>query len=54
MECLFESLGSNTINTTIGDLIAALTDIAMESGSTEQEGYQITSLALEDILRIGE
>ncbi|MCO6430742.1 MAG: hypothetical protein J5J00_07765 [Deltaproteobacteria bacterium] len=40
-----------TINTTIGELIEAVTEIALEAGKTEQEGYKLASLTLESILR---
>lgn len=39
------------IETTIGDLIEAITDIALEAGNSEAEGYQLASLAIESILR---
>lgn len=38
-----------TIQTTIGDLIEAVTQIALEAGKTEQEGYRLASLTLEKI-----
>ena len=38
------------VETTIGDLIEAITDIALEAGKTEQEGYRLASLTLERIL----
>lgn len=37
------------IQTTIGDLIEAVTQIALEAGKTEQEGYKLASLTLEKI-----
>lgn len=40
-----------TIETTIGDLIEAITQIAMETGKSEEEGYHLASITLEDILR---
>lgn len=39
------------IDTTIGELIEAITEIALEAGKSEQEGYQLASLTLENILR---
>lgn len=42
---------STTIHTTIGDLVEAVTQIALEAGKTEAEGYQLASLTLENILR---
>jgi hypothetical protein len=40
-----------TIQTTVGDLIEAVTEIALEAGKTEQEGYRLASLTLENIFR---
>ena len=42
---------SGKINTTIGDLIEALTQVAIEAGNTEKEGYRLASLALTDLLK---
>ena len=39
------------ITTTIGDLIATISEVALQAGKTEQEGYQLASLALRSILR---
>jgi hypothetical protein len=39
------------IETTIGDLIEAITDIALKAGKTEAEGYELASATLESILR---
>lgn len=39
------------ITTTIGELIEAVTEIALQAGKTEEEGYQLASLTLESILR---
>jgi len=39
------------IETTIGDLIEAITDIALEAGNSEAEGYQLASMTIESILR---
>lgn len=39
------------INTTIGELIEALTQVAIEAGNTEKEGYRLASLALTDLLK---
>ncbi len=38
------------VETTVGDLIEAITDIALEAGKTEDEGYRLASLTLERIL----
>jgi hypothetical protein len=39
------------LETTIGDLIEAVTEIALESGKSELEGYLLASLTIESILR---
>jgi len=44
-----ESLSS--IQTTVGDLIALLSDIAAKNADSEEEGYYLTSLALQDLLQ---
>ena len=38
------------IETTIGELIEAVTSIALESGKSEEEGYQLASITLERLL----
>lgn len=40
-----------TIETTVGDLIEVITEIALEAGKTEKEGYQLASMTIEKILR---
>ena len=40
-----------TIETTIGDLVEAITEIALEAGKSEDEGYELASLTIENILR---
>ena len=44
-------VSSDRIHTTIGELVEAVTQIALEAGKTEEEGYQLASLTLETILR---
>ena len=39
------------ITTTIGELVAAVTEIALQAGKTEKEGYVLASLTIESILR---
>ena len=39
-----------TIHTTIGDLVEAITQIALEAGKTEEEGYRLAALTIESIL----
>lgn len=46
-----EEQGTEKIQTTIGDLVEAVTQIALEAGKTEQEGYKLASATLEMILR---
>jgi hypothetical protein len=42
---------SVTVETTIGDLIEAITEIALQAGKTEDEGYRLASLTIEKVLR---
>ena len=39
------------IKTTVGDLIEALSQIALRAGQSEVEGYALATLAMENILR---
>jgi hypothetical protein len=39
------------VHTTIGDLVEAITEIALEAGRTEKEGYALAAITLEKILR---
>jgi hypothetical protein len=39
------------ISPTIGDLIEAITDIALQAGKTEEEGYRLASFTIEKLLR---
>ena len=45
------SESSEIIHTTIGELVEAVTQIALEAGKTEEEGYRLASLTVENILR---
>ncbi len=38
-----------SIHTTIGELIEALTGIALETGASEKEAYMLASLAIDDL-----
>ena len=38
------------IETTIGELVTTITEIALESGKSEEEGYELASVTLERIL----
>lgn len=40
-----------TVETTIGDLIEAITDVAIKAGRTEDEGYRLASFTIEKLLR---
>lgn len=42
---------SETIHTTVGDLVEAITAVALEAGKTEAEGYQLAAVTIESILR---
>jgi hypothetical protein len=39
------------LETTIGDLIEAITDVALQAGKTEEEGYRLASFTIEKLLR---
>ncbi len=39
------------VETTIGDLVEAVTQIALEAGKTSEEGYRLASLTLSHILQ---
>ena len=38
------------LNTTVGELIEAVTQVALKAVKTEQEGYKLASLAVASIL----
>ncbi|MEN9845945.1 MAG: hypothetical protein RIS36_1092 [Pseudomonadota bacterium] len=42
---------TSTITTTLGELVEAVTDIALQAGKTEAEGYALASLTIEKLLR---
>ena len=42
---------TSTITTTLGELVEAVTDIALQAGKTEAEGYALASLTSEKLLR---
>lgn len=44
------SFDTETIQTTVGDLVEALTSVALEANHTEEECYLLAALALEQIL----
>ena len=46
-----ESGETVTVQTTIGDLIEAITDVAMQAGKTEEECYRLASFTIEKLLR---
>ena len=51
LEEQFQDHRTEKIHTTIGELIEALTQVAIEAGNSEQEGYHLASLALADLMR---
>ena len=40
----------SSIETTIGELIEAVTEFALQAGKTEREAYVLASLAIDDLL----
>ncbi len=51
MDKVLAETAVEVVETTIGELIEAITEIALESGSSEAEGYQLASATIENILR---
>lgn len=51
LEAQFSSRPTEKIQTTIGELIEALTQVAIEAGNSEKEGYHLASLALVDLMQ---
>ena len=51
MDKVCKNFGTEVIETTLGDLIEAVTQIALEAGKTHEEGYELASLTVESILR---
>jgi hypothetical protein len=41
---------TETIETTLGELVEAFTQVAIEAGKSEREGYKLASIALENLL----
>jgi hypothetical protein len=41
---------TQTFNTTVGDLIVFMTDVALEMSNDDKEAYFLTALALDDLL----
>lgn len=39
------------IETTIGELVEVITQLALEAGKSEDEGYELASLTIESMLR---
>jgi hypothetical protein len=40
-----------TLETTVGELVEIITQIALDAGKTEQEGYELASATLESIMK---
>ena len=38
------------VHTTVGELVEAVTEIAVQAGKSEEEGYELASLTLEALL----
>lgn len=45
-----EKLNTPRVNTTVGELVEIITNIAFEAGNSEEECYQIAALAVDHIL----
>ena len=46
-----DRISFETIDTTIGELVEIISEIALEAGKTEEEGYRLAALTIESILR---
>ena len=42
---------NGVIHTTVGDLVEAVTQIALKAAKSQEEGYQLASLTLQKMLR---
>jgi hypothetical protein len=51
LEARLSARPGEKIQTTLGELVEALTQVAIEAGNTEKEGYELASLALADLLK---
>ena len=47
----FTVAATEKFETTIGDLVEAITQIALEAGKSEQEGFNLAAVTIESILR---
>lgn len=45
-----QSTSNQTITTTMGDLIEAITQIALQASKSQEEAYVLATLAVEEIL----
>ncbi len=45
------STSTEVIQTTLGELIEAVAQVSLTAGKTEEEGYKLASLALQNILK---
>ena len=51
LESRLSQNNGQSVQTTVGELIEALTQVAMEAGNSEAEGYRLASLALADLMK---
>lgn len=51
MDKTFPEESFEKIETTIGELVEVITQIALEAGKSEEEGYKLASMTIEKILR---
>ena len=40
-----------SVQTTVGELVEAITQIALEAGKSEREGYRLASRTIESLMR---
>ena len=51
LEARLQARPAEKIQTTVGELVEALTQVAIEAGNTEQQGYELASIALGELLK---
>lgn len=51
LEARLQARPGEKIQTTVGELVEALTQVAIEAGNSEQQGYELASIALAELLK---
>ena len=50
-EAVNDGESTNTVQTTVGELIEAISEIARQAGQTEAEGYRLAAITIEKLMR---